>query len=360
MADGWGRSRSTTTTLRTFSVLGPVARRRTPAARGLAGLGTRLPSASVGLAGAAVLRRTGSAAVVGNVSIALRRGLAVGTRWDHTRYLRIGRVTRTRRDHARLTIAHHPTSARGREVATRGVVHRTVHIATRDAGGGGLLHADLVTLSDLALQLLPADLTALGERDIERLGTNHLIVHLCDGLGGFLGVGVADEPEAFGMIFFVAHDLGTGNGSERLELGAEFFIVDVVVQVLNVEVDAVILAQLLHLGMLVRFPQLFLTFGLLLCPGDENLLAIMLAIVEGINSFGSIDVGLEVDESKAFALSLGVGLEDSGSDRSELGEHFPEFFLRDLSVQVLDVDVGELFLLLVDLGHAFLIQKQLK
>jgi hypothetical protein len=199
-----------------------------------------------------VLRRA-SAAVVGDVSITLGRRLAVGTRLDHGRVG--GRVTGTRWDHAWLTIAHHATSSRGREVVSRArrEVHRTVHIA-RDASSSSLLHADLVALSNLTLQLLPADLTTLGKGDVERLGTNHLVIHLCNSLCGLLGSGVTNETEALGMVLVVAHDLGAGNGSKRLELGTEFFVIDVVVKILDVEVDALILAQLLHLGMLVRLP----------------------------------------------------------------------------------------------------------
>ena len=162
------------------------------------------------------------------------------------------------------------------------------------------------------------------------------------------------------MILFVAHDFGTGNGPERLELGTEFFVIDIVVDILDVEVDALILAQLLHLSMLIGLLQLFLTFGLLLRSSNVKLLAIVVAVVKGIDSLRSIEVVLKVDETKAFALSLRIDLEDSGGDWSEIGEHLPEFFLRDLSVQVLDVDVGELFLLLVDFCHAFLIEEARK
>ena len=160
------------------------------------------------------------------------------------------------------------------------------------------------------------------------------------------------------MILFVAHDFGTGNGPERLELGTEFFVINIVVDILDVEVDALILAKLLHLSMLVRLLQLFLTFGLLLCSSDVKLLAIVVAVVKGIDSFRSVEVVLKVDETKALALSLRIDLEDSGGDWSEIGEHLPESFLRDLSIQVLDVDVGELFLLLVDFCHTFLIGKR--
>jgi len=320
----------------------------------LAGLRTGRPSTSVGLTRATILRRTRSSTIVGDISITLRRGLTVGTGWNHTRYLGVGGVAGTRWDHAWLTVAHHTTSTRGREVAARRVVHWSIHVATGDTGSSGLLHADLVALSDLALQLLPADLATLSKRDVERLGTNHLVVHLCDCLGGLLGTGVANETEALRVVLVIAHNLSAGNGSERLKLGTEFFVINVIVEILDVKVDALILAQLLHLGMLVRLPQLFLAFGLLLCPGDENLLPIVFAFVEGLDRSGSIEVVLEIDESKAFALSLSIDLEDGRGDGSKIGEHLLEFFLRDLSVQILDVDVGKLFLLLVDFGHAFL------
>jgi len=359
VSNGWGRSGGPAVSLlRAFGILGSVGWGRSTSTWRLPRLRTGLPSTRVGLTRAAVLGRTRSATVIGDVPITLRRSLAVGTRWNHGGG--VGRVTRTGWDHAWLTITHHTTSTRGREVTARRVVHRAVHVTTRDTSSSGLLHADLVALSDLALQLLPTNLTALGKGDVERLGTDHLVVHLGNSLGGLLRIGVTNETEALGMVLIVAHDLGTGNGSERLELSTELFVVDIVFEILDVEVYTLILAQLLHLGLLVRLAQLFLTFGLLLCPGDEKLLAVVLAIVERIDSFGSIDVVLVVDESKALAVSLGIDLEDSRGDRSKLGEQILELLLRDLSVQVLDVDVGELFLLLVDFGHAFLIIKLCK
>ena len=359
MANGWGGSGGTAVSLLgTFGVLGSVARGRSASTWRLPRLRARLPSTRVGLTRPTILGRTRSATVVGDVPITLRRRLAVGTRWNHGGG--VLRVTRTWWDHAWLTITHHTTSTRGREVAARRVVHRTVHVATRDASSSGLLHADLVALSNLALQLLPTNLAALGEGDVERLGTDHLVVHLGNGLGGLLRVGVTNETEALGMVLIVAHDLGARDGSKRLELGAELFVIDVVFEILDVEVHALILAQLLHLGLLVRLAQLFLTFGLLLCPGDEKFLAVVLAVMECIDGCGSIDVVLEVDKSKALALSLSIDLEDSGGDRSELGEQSLELLFRDLSVQVLDVDIGKLFLLLVDFGHAFLTMKPCK
>ena len=80
----------------------------------------------------------------------------------------------------------------------------------------------------------------------------------------------------------------------------------------------------------------------------------MLAVVEGIDSLSSIEMVLKVDESETFALPFEIDLEDSRGDGSELGEHIPELFFRNLRIQVLNVDVRELFLLFVNLGHALL------
>ena len=150
MADGRGGSGGAAVSLLgTFDVLGSAAWGRPTATLRLARLRARLPSGRVGLARTTILGRTRSTTVVGDVSITLRRGLTVWTRWDHRRG--VGRVTGTRWDHAWLTVAHHTTSARGREVAARRVVHWAIHVTTRDTSSSGLLHADLVTLSDLAL-----------------------------------------------------------------------------------------------------------------------------------------------------------------------------------------------------------------
>ena len=249
MTNGWsGSGGAAISLLRALGVLRSVVRGRPTATLWLAGLWAGLPSSWIGLTGAAILRGTGRTAVVG---ITLGRGLPIWARRHHARYRLVGRVTGTRWNHAWLTIAHHTSSTRGREVASRGIIHRAVHVATRNASGSGLLHANLVALSDLTLQLLPTDLTTLGQRDIERFGANHLVVHLCDGLGSFLGTGVANESEALGVVFLIAHDFGASDGSERLELRAELFVVNVVIEILDVEVDALILAQLLHLSLLV-------------------------------------------------------------------------------------------------------------
>jgi len=69
------------------------------------------------------------------------------------------------------------------------------------------------------------------------LGNNDATVHFGDGLGCLFGRGEADETEAFAAAFF-DHDLGGGDGAERLELFAEALVVDGVVQVLDEKVHA--------------------------------------------------------------------------------------------------------------------------
>lgn len=278
----------------------------------------------------------------------------VGARGHHAR----AGVTGTTWWYTLLAISHDATSTtRGLEIATRRVIHRAVYVATRDAGSNSLLHAELVALGNLALQLLLSNFTALSERDIEGLRTNHLVVHLCDGLGGLLGTGETNETEALGVVLFVTHDFGTGDGSKRFELCAELFVVDVVIEILDVEVNALILAQLLHLGMLVRLLQFLLTFGFLLRSADVNLVALVLGVVKGLDCGGSIDVVLEVDETKTFAVSLGVQCKDDRAGGSKWGEQNLEFFLSVIRSQVLDVNVGEFFLLLVHLCQAFLVDE---
>jgi hypothetical protein len=136
-----------------------------------------------------------------------------------------------------------------------------------------LLHPNLVALGVLALQLLPADFTTLSEGDVERLRADHLVVHLRHSLRSFLGRREANKSEAFGMLPFVSHHLATGNGTKRLELGTQLLVVHVVFQIFDVQIDALILAELLHLGLFIRLAQFFLTFGFLLSTGDEEFLA---------------------------------------------------------------------------------------
>jgi hypothetical protein len=244
----------------------------------------------------------------------------------------------------------------GREVARSGrVVHRTIEIASWDAGSCSLLHAELVTLSDLALQLLPPDLSSLSKGDVERLGTNHFVVHLCDSLGGFLGRREAYKAKTLGMILVVTHDLGASDASIGLELSTEFVIVDVVLEILDIQVDTLVFAELLHLGLFISLAQLFLALRLLLSTGNKQLSAVVLGLVEGVDGRAGILVVVIVDESETLALSLMVGLKYGGCDRPVLLEEFVELLLGNLWIKVLHVDVCKLFFLLVELSEAFLL-----
>ena len=196
----------------------------------------------------------------------------------------------------------------------------------------GLLHADLVALGNLTLQLLPSNFTALSEGYIERFRTNNLVVHPCYGVGGLLGTDVTNETEALGVILIVTHDFGTSDGSESFKLCAEFFVVNVVVEILDIEVARLKLLDLVIQDLFVRLLQTFLAFTLLLCPTDVELAVVVIWIVEGIQRFGGIVMVLEVDESNASALSLGIKLKDGGGDRPVLGEHLPQSFLGECRV----------------------------
>lgn len=72
-----------------------------------------------------------------------------------------------------------------------------------------------------------------------------------------------------------------------------------------------------------------------------------------LNGFGSVDVIHEADKSKTLALPLRIGLEDGRGCQSNPGKHL----LVLLSVQLLGVDVGEMFLC-SQTCHAFLNTKQ--
>ena len=252
------------------------------------------------------------------------------------------------------------TTARAlrRVASTRREVHRSIQVTIGDAGSGSLLHSGLVALSDQVLELLATNITALSKRDVQWLVTDHLVVHLRDGLGGLVGTGVANEAKALGVALVVAHDLGAGNGPERLELGAKFVVVHVVIDVLDVKVHALPLGEFLHLSSLERAAELFLTLLLLLSTGNEEPLAIDLLVVEGFDCSRRLIVGLEINETKAFVLAVIVDLNDSGGDHAVRLKHLLEPFESDVGVNVLDVKIGVLSTNLLELGLPLLWQGQ--
>merc|ERR1719220_3386721 len=84
-----------------------------------------------------------------------------------------------------------------------------------------------------------AVLLPLGQGHVQRLGHDDAAVHLGDRLGGLLGGREADESESLGASL-LAHDLGGGDGAVRGELLPEPLIIDGVIQVLDVQVDALV------------------------------------------------------------------------------------------------------------------------
>ena len=122
----------------------------------------------------------------------------------------------------------------------------------------------------------------------------------------------------------------------------------------HIEVDTLVFAHLLKLGLLVRLAQLFLALGLLLSTSNEELASLVVGIVESFDSFVGLLVGLEVDETETTALPLVIDLNDGRGNVAELLEERHELILSDLRVEVLDVNVGELSLHLLDLGLTLL------
>ena len=55
-----------------------------------------------------------------------------------------------------------------------------------------------LTLLHLGFEGLSTNVLTLSESHVERFGADHLAIHLLDGLGGFVGVGIADETEVLG------------------------------------------------------------------------------------------------------------------------------------------------------------------
>lgn len=154
----------------------------------------------------------------------------------------------------------------------------------------------------------------------------------------------------------VAHDLGGGDGTVRLEDLAELLVVDVVGKVLDVKVDTLVLGALLLASGLVLLAELLLALVLLLGTADVELLALEVGVVQLLNSLVGVLVVDVVDETETAALtSLVVVSERGRGDISVLLEQDAELVVGGLELDVLDVDVGEVGLHLLELAHAVLL-----
>jgi hypothetical protein len=162
----------------------------------------------------------------------------------------------------------------------RRIIHGgTIHVTTRDASRRSLLQSDLVTLSNLAFQLLPPDFTALSKRNVERLGTNYFVIHLGNGLGGLIGRRKTDEAKPFRCPLLIAHNLATCNCTEGLEFSTKLLVIDIILEVFDVKVDTLILAHLLLFRCFVCLPQFIFALGLLLSSRNKKFSALIIGIV---------------------------------------------------------------------------------
>ena len=214
--------------------------------------------------------------------------------------------------------------------------HGLAELLILHARGGQALHV-------LRGQVVLAVLLALSERHVERLGAHDAAVHVGDGFGGLLRRAEADEAEALGAAV-LDHDLGAGDGAEAGELLAQALVVNGVVQVLDVQVDAHVAVLALLLLLLVHLLERVDALELLLEAADKETLARRrkVGVVELVDGgLGRLGL-LEVDEAVALALAV-VALGHHGArDLAVLLEHLAQLLVVVRVAEVLDVDVGEL------------------
>jgi hypothetical protein len=223
-------------------------------------------------------------------------------------------------------------------------------------GGGHHLHSTGVSSGDLGLEGGPSSLLSLSDGDKERLGPDHLAVHVGDGLLSLVGGRETDETEpSRGARLVITHDLARGDGPESVKLGTETVIIPVVcgarssisrsasdpiihgtlsplltVDVLDIQIDTLILTLLLHPSGLVSPPQLFVPLAPLLSPTDEQLLVLEIGIVQLVHRPFGIVVVFIVYKPESLVLACLVKLEGAGDDGSKRFEEGVEFVLSGL------------------------------
>lgn len=113
--------------------------------------------------------------------------------------------------------------------------------------GGYLRHSSLHTTlhAECSKVCLPF-LLPLGQGHIQGLGDNDASVHVCHSLGGLLRGGETDEPKALGAAGLVHHHLGAGDVAKLGKLLPQALVIHLILQVLHVEVDALIPVGLYH------------------------------------------------------------------------------------------------------------------
>jgi hypothetical protein len=212
----------------------------------------------------------------------------------------------------------------------------------------------VITLGDLAFQLLAANVAALGKGDIQWLATDHLVIHFWNGLGSLVRGRETNKSKAFGCALLVTHNFAAGDGTEGFELATEFIVIHIILEILDVQVNTLVLALLLSAGLFVRTTELFVAFRFLLGTRDVEILAMELGVVQLINGFLSVLVFFVVHKAETLALAILVKGEHRRRDGTVLLHQLREFILGDLEFDVLDVEVSELRLHFIDFGLALL------
>merc|ERR1719316_2635395 len=203
-----------------------------------------------------------------------------------------------------------------------------------------------------------------GGPDVQRLAADHLQVHLRDSLRRLLRGGEAHEAEALGRALLIADNLGRRDLAEGAEVLAELLVVDALVEVLDVEVHALLRAgrgalrvelalqavralglglRALHVHLLARLVGILaLGLLLLLVRALVRLVVLVHGLLRGVG-------GLEVHEREG-ALLL-VRAPHRGGDGAAAAEDLLELVLVPALRHVLHVQVREDLHLVVAVPH---------
>jgi hypothetical protein len=202
---------------------------------------------------------------------------------------------------------------------------------------------------------LSTDILSLSERNVKRLGTDHLAVHLGNSFGRLVGRRVADETEVLGDALVILHDSAAGDGSEWVELGSKTVVIPLVIQVLDVKVHTGRLGLVLETLLLVALSQLFVSLGSLLSSADKELLALPFGLIERIDSLLGRLVIDKVYETESLALALFILAERGGYNISEWLDELFKLCVGSVRGDVFDKHVGEVTLELLGLGLSLLL-----
>ncbi len=145
----------------------------------------------------------GTNALGGDASKALR-DLAVRRHWSARKALRglIRRLSRPARTRNHLLLGVGDALIGDETARTRiehGCTRHPISRCTRHPRNAGL-HAHVISLSKLGLELTLPDLFALGERYIDGLGADHAPIHLCNGFSSLVLGRETDETKPLGDI----------------------------------------------------------------------------------------------------------------------------------------------------------------